>query len=113
MPPLAAGFTREQIARWHADFLRKCPTGLVTARQFQAHYALLLPAHLAAPACRALPRKLFALFDLDADGRLNFAEFLLSFWVRCRAPLREKVKISCVKVREKRKVYVSFFCSFK
>lgn len=37
-----------------------------------------------------LIKRLFRLFDIDNDGYLNYAEFLLSFWIRCRAPLHEK-----------------------
>jgi Ca2+-binding EF-hand superfamily protein len=84
------GFNCEQIRRWHVEFLNKCPTGLITFDQFKAYYKILLPSSLSDKSKEEIVLKLFQLFDIDADGRLNFAEFLISFWIRCKAPLREK-----------------------
>lgn len=84
------GFNKEQIIRWHTDFLLKCPLGLVSSDQFKAYYSLLLPADLTASSKNEILDKLFDLFDIDADGSLNFTEFLVSFWIRCKAPIREK-----------------------
>lgn len=57
---------------------------------FKAYYKLLLPTYLSDRQKEALISRLFRLFDIDNDGCLNYAEFLLSFWIRCRAPIREK-----------------------
>ena len=84
------GFTNEQMIRWHTDFLVKCTTGLITSAQFKAYYSLLLPERLADDARAEILDKLFGLFDIDGDGCLNFTEFLVSFWIRCKAPIREK-----------------------
>ena len=84
------GFTCEQIRRWHVEFLNKCPSGLIKFDQFTAYYKILLPSGLAEEAKDEIVLKLFQLFDIDADQCLNFSEFLISFWVRCKAPTREK-----------------------
>jgi len=84
------GFTNEQIIKWHTDFLTKCATGLITSNQFKDYYSFLLPETLVAEARQELLNKLFGLFDIDGDGCLNFTEFLVSFWIRCMAPIREK-----------------------
>ncbi len=84
------GFKPEQIQKWHSDFLIKCPSGYISFNQFKSSYKLLLPQDLNDKSKQVLISKLFSLFDIDGDGRLNFSEFLISFWIRCKAPIREK-----------------------
>ena len=76
--------------RWHEEFELKCPSGHITYRQFRACYKALMPAGMNERAKHALAKKLFDLFDIDGDGELNFSEFVVSFWIRCKAPMREK-----------------------
>jgi Ca2+-binding EF-hand superfamily protein len=83
-------FNEEQINRWHEEFTNKCSTGLITFEQFKAYYTLLLPFNLSDRSKEEIIYKLFKLFDIDGDGFLNFTEFLVSFWIRCKAPIREK-----------------------
>ena len=56
----------------------------------KVYYKLLLPSELSECQKEELITKLFRLFDIDTDGYLNYSEFLVSFWIRCRAPIREK-----------------------
>jgi Ca2+-binding EF-hand superfamily protein len=84
------GFDSEQIHRWHKDFLDKCATGCISKEQFKSFYVLLLPIDLNETSKEEILEKLFNLFDIDGDGRLSFSEFLVSFWIRCKAPTREK-----------------------
>lgn len=84
------GFNCEQIRRWHLEFLNKCSTGLIKYDQFKAYYKVLLPKSLCDESKEEIVLRLFQLFDIDADGSLNFTEFLISFWIRCKAPIREK-----------------------
>jgi Ca2+-binding EF-hand superfamily protein len=83
-------FKPEQIQKWHSDFLTKCPSGYISYNQFKSSYKLLLPLDLNDKSKQELIAKLFSLFDIDGDGSLNFSEFLISFWIRCKAPIREK-----------------------
>ena len=84
------GFNSEQIQRWHVEFLNKCKTGLISFEQFNSYYRILLPKNLNEKSKDEIIKKLFRLFDIDGDGNLNFTEFLVSFWIRCKAPTREK-----------------------
>jgi Ca2+-binding EF-hand superfamily protein len=84
------GFNLEQIKKWHSEFKEKCEACRIEYDQFKLYYKTLLPNHMSQTSRENLIRKLFNLFDLDADGYLNFAEFLVSFWVRFKAPVREK-----------------------
>lgn len=84
------GFTTTQINRWHDEFKLKCSTCRIEYNQFKHYYKSLLPGYLRSSARDELIKKLFRLFDIDADGYLNFAEFLVSFWIRFRAPVNEK-----------------------
>jgi Ca2+-binding EF-hand superfamily protein len=84
------GFKAEQIQKWHSDFMCKCPSGYISFQQFESSYRLLLPLDLNEKSKLYIINKLFSLFDIDSDDRLNFSEFLISFWIRCKAPTREK-----------------------
>jgi Ca2+-binding EF-hand superfamily protein len=84
------GFSAEQINRWYSEFENKCSPGLITFEQFKAYYKLLLPFNLSQKSKEEIIYKLFKLFDIDGDGFLNFTEFLISFWIRCKAPIKEK-----------------------
>jgi Ca2+-binding EF-hand superfamily protein len=84
------GFTNEQINIWHEDFLIKCPNGGISKKQFCTYYKSLLPSNLNDKSKANLTKKLFHLFDIDGDDYLNYPEFLVSFWIRCQAPIKEK-----------------------
>ncbi|CAF0844802.1 unnamed protein product [Brachionus calyciflorus] len=84
------GFNEQQIKNWHLEFQKKCPNGAITFDQFKIYYDTLLPNYLTGQSKDILVRKLFSLFDIDWDDKLNFSEFLISFWVRCKAPIEEK-----------------------
>jgi Ca2+-binding EF-hand superfamily protein len=84
------GFQSEQIRRWHVEFLNKCSSGLITNEQFKTYYRNLLPKNLNEKSKEEIIEKLFILFDIDGDGCLSFTEFLVSFWIRCKAPIKEK-----------------------
>ena len=103
------GFNCDQIKRWHVEFLNKCPTGLIKFDQFKAYYKILLPTNLCDESKEEIVLKLFQLFDIDADGCLNFTEFLISFWIRCKAPLREKFTWVFNMLDLDRNGYLSYF----
>ena len=84
------GFSKEQISFWYDDFLNKCPNGYISKKQFCTYYKSLMPSNLNDKSKINLTNKLFHLFDIDGDDYLNYSEFLVSFWIRCQAPLREK-----------------------
>jgi Ca2+-binding EF-hand superfamily protein len=84
------GFTIDQIERWHLFFTTKCPNGFISENQFCDYYQSLLPNCQTVESKQILTQRLFNLFDIDADGRLNFSEFLVSFWIQSHAPLKEK-----------------------
>jgi Ca2+-binding EF-hand superfamily protein len=84
------GFTYEQIKNWHKEFLIKCPTGLINAKQFCTYYKSLMPLNFSERSKVEIALKLFKLFDIDGDGYISYAEYLVSFWIRCQAPIKEK-----------------------
>jgi Ca2+-binding EF-hand superfamily protein len=84
------GFNLEQIQRWYVEFKLKCARCLIEYDQFKIYYKSMLPEYLDHAKKERLIRNLFRLFDIDADGYLNFTEFLVSFWIRFKAPIDEK-----------------------
>ena len=84
------GFSEKQIKHWFSEFQKKCTTDFISYEQFKVYYNTLLPNYLTDNSKETLIKKLFSLFDIDWDGKLNFCEFLISFWIRCKAPVEEK-----------------------
>ena len=84
------GFSLDQIKRWFTEFKLKCPKCQIEYDQFKIYYKSLLPEYLSDTCKDQLIKNLFDLFDIDADGYLNFSEFLVSFWIRFKAPIKEK-----------------------
>jgi Ca2+-binding EF-hand superfamily protein len=84
------GFSKNQIYRWHDDFMNKCKKGYVTFDQFSAYYSQLIHPTVNENSKNSIIEMLFRLFDIDGDCRLSFSEFIVSFWIRVKAPTREK-----------------------
>jgi hypothetical protein len=49
-----------------------------------------MPLNLNEKSKNEISLKLFKLFDIDGDNYINYAEYIVSFWIRCQAPIKEK-----------------------
>lgn len=67
-------YTEEELCTWYASFLKECPTGRITKEQFEGIYASFFPD--ADPTAYA--RHVFRSFDTNADGTLDFKEYIVA-----------------------------------
>lgn len=67
-------YTEEELCAWYASFLKECPTGRITKEQFEGIYASFFPD--ADPTAYA--RHVFRSFDTNADGTLDFKEYIVA-----------------------------------
>ena len=80
---------KESILKWHADFKKNCPDNKLDKPKFVKFYKNLIPGDSQDEA--SLCEYVFQAFDVDLNGTIDFAEFLLSFWVRSKGSLKEKL----------------------
>lgn len=67
-------YTEEELCAWYTTFLKECPTGRITKEQFEGIYASFFPD--ADPTAYA--RHVFRSFDTNADGTLDFKEYIVA-----------------------------------
>ncbi|XP_067279424.1 recoverin a [Pseudorasbora parva] len=67
-------YTEEELCTWYSSFLKECPSGRITKEQFEGIYASFFPD--ADPTAYA--RHVFRSFDTNADGTLDFKEYIVA-----------------------------------
>ncbi|UJR29983.1 hypothetical protein I4U23_017530 [Adineta vaga] len=66
-------FTREEVVKWHEDFITNYPNGYMTRKQFVSMYKSLCPKS----DPERFARHIFRAFDLDRSNTVDFHEFLV------------------------------------
>lgn len=59
-------YTREEILRWHAGFLKDCPKGELDKKQFTSVFKEFYPAGKA----EKFSQQIFNVFDSDHSGKI-------------------------------------------
>ncbi|KAK3520380.1 hypothetical protein QTP70_024057 [Hemibagrus guttatus] len=67
-------YSEAELSAWYTTFLKECPSGRITKEQFEGIYASFFPD--ADPTAYA--RHVFRSFDLNADGTLDFKEYIIA-----------------------------------
>ncbi|MEQ2202271.1 hypothetical protein XENOCAPTIV_004193 [Xenoophorus captivus] len=67
-------YTEAELCTWYQSFLKECPSGKITKEQFEGIYASFFPG--ADPTAYA--RHVFRSFDTNADGTLDFKEYIVA-----------------------------------
>jgi neurocalcin delta len=83
-------YTPEQINQWHEAFLRDCPNGKLTSRQFTEVYKRFYPEFEA----DKYSAQVFRTFDADNNGYIDFVEFLLAVNVNSNGDMRDKLVLA-------------------
>ena len=83
-------YTSEQIRQWHSAFLRDCPNGKLSPRQFTEVYKKFYPDYEA----EKYSGQVFRTFDTDNNGYIDFVEFLLAVNVNSNGDIRDKLGLA-------------------
>lgn len=67
-------YSEAELCCWYQSFLRECPGGQISKQQFEGIYASFFPE--ADPSQYA--RHVFRSFDTNADGTLDFKEYMVA-----------------------------------
>ena len=82
-------FERDKIIAWFEKFKQKCPDCRFDRAAFVEFYKNLIPGESYEE--ERFCEYVFQAFDTDRNGFIDFSEFLISFWVRAKGNLREKL----------------------
>lgn len=84
-------FTREQILKWHSEFATNCPDGRIDRKEFNRFYKQLVPGDNSTFEKAEFCDAVFKAFDADSSGHIDFAEFLIAFWVSAAGSMKDKL----------------------
>ncbi|KAK3748618.1 hypothetical protein QZH41_005344 [Actinostola sp. cb2023] len=80
-------FTRKEIEDWYHGFMKSCPNGAVSLKDFQHMYAQFFDGDASEFAMHV-----FRSFDVDKSGMIDFKEFMQSLSMTSRGNLDEKLE---------------------
>lgn len=80
-------FTQEEIEDWYKGFMKSCPSGLVSTKDFEDMYSDFFEGDASEFA-----NHVFRTFDSDKSGFIDFKEFMYSLSVTSRGNLEEKLE---------------------
>ena len=83
-------YTDKEIREWHAGFLKDCPSGKLTKKQFVEVYKKFYPRGKADSFCNFA----FSMFDQNHDGTVDFDEFLLAVAATSQGNLDDRLEVA-------------------
>ncbi|CAF0716363.1 unnamed protein product [Brachionus calyciflorus] len=82
-------YTKEEILRWHAGFLKDCPKGELDKKQFTNVFKEFYPQGKA----EKFSAQIFNVFDSDKSGKIDFTEFLIAISTSSQGDIKKKLKL--------------------
>jgi Ca2+-binding EF-hand superfamily protein len=79
----------EEIKMWFANFIKESPNGVLDKSEFQNLFKIFFPFG----ESTRFSDYLFAVFDEDKNGVVDFKEFLLVFSKVSKGSFKEKAKL--------------------
>eukprot|EP00038_Savillea_parva_P010737 m.192423 g.192423 ORF g.192423 m.192423 type:complete len:191 (+) comp18635_c0_seq1:243-815(+) len=83
-------FTADEVAEWHAEFMRDCPKGVVSRDEFKAIFSEIFPFGKSGPFADYI----FNVYDRSSDNMLTFTEFIQALSVTGRGTIDEKLSFA-------------------
>jgi len=81
-------FSRDEIEKWHAGFMRDCPTGKLQRSEFVEIYNKFFPHGNATKFSQFV----FDVFDADGSGTIDFDEFIQALAITSNSSLEDKLE---------------------
>ena len=81
-------FSVEEIKAWHAGFIKDCPRGYITIKEFKDIYVSLFPDGDSSQFAEYT----FRTFDTDSDRMIQFQEFMHALNITARGNNEQKLK---------------------
>ncbi len=82
--------TKPEILKWHAEFLRDCPSGKLDKKLFIRIYKQSFPMGDATKFCKIC----FMAFDKDRSGYIDFFEFISAIGIFSKGDIEDKLKLA-------------------
>ncbi|UJR33789.1 hypothetical protein I4U23_021215 [Adineta vaga] len=83
------GLEREVIIAWRKQFLLACPSGKMNRRKFYKFYRTLRVE--SDEKVKEIANFVFAAFDRDSNGKIDFTEFLCGYAITSLGTTRQKL----------------------
>ncbi|MEE6508427.1 hypothetical protein FKM82_021164 [Ascaphus truei] len=81
-------YTQDELCAWYQSFLKECPTGRISKKQFESIYAKFFPD--ADP--KAYAHHVFRSFDANNDGTLDFKEYIIALHMTSSGKANQKLE---------------------
>ncbi|XP_037113426.1 recoverin a [Syngnathus acus] len=81
-------YSEAELCTWYQSFLRECPGGKISKEQFEGIYASFFPD----ADSTAYARHVFRSFDTNADGTLDFKEYIVALHLTSGGKTRQKLE---------------------
>ncbi|KAA8585511.1 recoverin a [Etheostoma spectabile] len=81
-------YSESELCTWYQSFLKECPSGKISKQQFEGIYASFFPN--ADPTTYA--RHVFRSFDTNADGTLDFKEYIVALHLTSGGKTMQKLE---------------------
>jgi neuronal calcium sensor 1 len=86
-----SGVEEDIIRSWYKEFIQVCPTGKMNKKNFSKFYKILRGS-TGEENFSKIAEYVFACFDKDGNGSLDFAEFIVAYSHTSIGDLRKKME---------------------